>query len=89
MAAADDATPVRDARPDAEIVDLVSRHAGGAEVVGAPWWADSALLHAAGIPTVLFGPRGEGAHAVVEWVEIASLERCLDVYVAVAAELCA
>ena len=43
----------------------------------------------AGIPTVLFGPRGEGAHAVVEWVEIASLERCLDVYVAVAAELCA
>ena len=45
-------------------------------------------LHEAGIPTVLFGPRGEGAHAVVEWVEIASLERCLEVYVAVAAELC-
>jgi acetylornithine deacetylase len=74
---------------DAEIVGLVSLHAGGPEIVGAAFWADSALLHGAGIPTVLFGPRGEGAHAVVEWVEIASLERCLEVYVAVAAELCA
>ena len=57
-------------------------------MVGVPFWADSALLHEAGIPTVLFGPRGEGAHAVVEWVDVSSLERCLDVYVAVAAELC-
>ena len=73
---------------DAEIVDLVSRHAGGPEVVGAPFWADSALLHQAGIPTVLFGPYGEGFHGAVEWVEIASLERCLEVYVAVASELC-
>jgi acetylornithine deacetylase len=75
--------------PEAEIARLVSRHAGAPEVVGEPYWADSALLHAAGIPTVLFGPRGEGAHAAVEWVDVASLERCLDVYVAVAAELCA
>ena len=58
-------------------------------MVGAPWWADSALLYQAGIPTVLFGPYGEGFHGAVEWVEIASLERCLDVYVAVATELCA
>jgi acetylornithine deacetylase len=74
--------------PDAEIVGLVSRHAGGPEVVGVPFWADSALLHEAGIPTVLFGPRGEGLHGAVEWVDIASVERCLEVYVAVAAELC-
>jgi acetylornithine deacetylase len=74
---------------DAEIAVLVARHAGGAEVVGVPFWADSALLHAAGIPTVLYGPRGEGAHAEVEWVDVPSLERCVEVYVAVAAELCA
>jgi acetylornithine deacetylase len=73
----------------AEIAALVSRHAGGPEVVGAPFWADSALLQAAGIPTVLYGPRGEGLHSESEWVDVPSLERCLEVYVAVAAELCA
>jgi acetylornithine deacetylase len=58
------------------------------ELVGVSFWADSALLAEAGIPTVLFGPRGEGAHAEVEWVDVASLEQCLEVYAAVAAELC-
>ena len=75
--------------PDAELVELVSRHAGGPELAGMPFWADSALLAQAGIPTVLYGPRGEGLHGDVEWVDVPSLERCLEVYVAVAADLCA
>ena len=54
-----------------------------------PFWADSALLSAAGIPTVVFGPAGEGAHAVEEWVDLASAERCAEIYSAVARELCA
>jgi acetylornithine deacetylase/succinyl-diaminopimelate desuccinylase-like protein len=70
------------------IVELVRRHAGDGEVVGVPFWADSAVLAGAGIPTVLFGPSGEGAHAVVEWVDLAAAERCLEVYLAVAADLC-
>jgi acetylornithine deacetylase len=75
------------------IVEAVRRHAGavlGAEpdVVGVPFWADSALLAEAGVPTVLFGPRGEGAHAEVEWVEVADLERCVEIVVRVAEELC-
>jgi acetylornithine deacetylase len=74
---------------DEEIVDLVARHAGGPDRIGLPFWTDAALLHAAGIPTVLFGPRGEGAHAEVEWVSLASLERCVGTYLATAAELCA
>ncbi len=74
---------------DAEIVRLVERHAGEPEIAGVPYWADSGLLGDAGIPTVLFGPRGEGAHAEVEWVDVESLERCVDVYVVVAAEWCA
>ena len=74
---------------DAPIAELVSRHAGGPEVVGVPFWADSALLSAAGIPTVVFGPSGEGAHAVEEWVDLASAERCAEIYAAVARELCA
>ena len=78
---------------DAEIVAAVRRHAAaviGAEsgTVGVSFWADSALLASAGIPTVLFGPRGEGAHAEVEWVDVASLEQCVEIYVAVASELC-
>ena len=73
---------------DAEIVQLVRRHAGAPELVGVPFWADSALFAAAGIPTVLFGPRGEGAHAAVEWVDVESAERCRAVYTAVARDLC-
>ena len=79
---------------DEEIVRLVRRHAAdvlGAPpaTVGVPFWADSALLAAAGIPTVLFGPVGEGLHSEVEWVDVASLEQCVEIYSAVAAELCA
>ncbi len=74
--------------PDEPLVELIRRHAGGA-IAGAAFWADSALLAAAGIPTVLFGPRGAGAHTEEEWVELASVERCADVYLAVAEEFCA
>jgi acetylornithine deacetylase len=74
---------------DEEIVALVARHADGSEVIGVPYWADSALFAAAGIPTVVFGPRGEGAHAAVEWVDVASAERCAAVYAAVATDFCA
>jgi acetylornithine deacetylase len=72
---------------DAEIVHLVRRHSEG-ELVGASYWADSAHLAAAGIPTVLFGPLGGGAHASVEWVDLASVARTRDVLVAVARDYC-
>ncbi|HEU4449864.1 MAG TPA: M20/M25/M40 family metallo-hydrolase [Gaiellaceae bacterium] len=75
--------------PDAGIARLVARHAGDPEVVGVPFWADSALLAAAGIPTVVLGPAGEGAHAVEEWVDLASVERCAGIYTEVAREFCA
>jgi acetylornithine deacetylase len=58
-----------------EFVELVRRVAGVGELVGAPFWTDAALIAEAGIPTVLLGPKGEGAHAVVEWVDVASLTR--------------
>jgi acetylornithine deacetylase len=59
------------------------------EVVGVSFWADSALLAAAGISTVVFGPRGAGLHTEVEWVDVASLEQCVEIYGAVASEVCA
>ena len=57
------------------------------ELVGAPYWTDAAALAAAGIPSVLFGPHGAGAHADEEWVEIESIERCTEVLLETIAEL--
>jgi acetylornithine deacetylase len=74
---------------DAEIARLVSSSADRPEVIGVPFWADSALLAGAGIPTVVYGPAGEGAHAAVEWVDLASAERCAELYASLAAEFCA
>jgi acetylornithine deacetylase len=58
------------------------------EVVGVAYWMDMALSNAAGIPTVAFGPSGQGAHADVEWVDIASLETCVQVYLRAAELIC-
>jgi acetylornithine deacetylase len=79
---------------DAELVDVVRRSAASVigvepDVVGVSFWADSALLSASGVQTVLFGPRGEGAHAEVEWVDVDDLERCVEIYAAVAVDVCA
>lgn len=43
--------------------------------VGEPYWMESALWHAAGVPTVVCGPAGGGLHAIDEWVEVAQVER--------------
>jgi acetylornithine deacetylase len=53
---------------DAGIVAVVRAAAGEAlgrepPIGGASYWADAAFIAAAGIPTVMFGPGGEGAHA--------------------------
>jgi acetylornithine deacetylase len=74
---------------DHPLVELVARVAGTQDIVGAPFWTDAALIAGAGIPTVLYGPSGEGAHAEVEWVDLASLERLRDVIERTAAEWCA
>jgi len=69
-------------------VELAGRMAGVSEHAGALFWTDAGLIAAAGIPTVLFGPAGEGAHAAVEWVDVASLERVRDVVLQTALEWC-
>lgn len=67
------------ARPDsgvaAAVTDAYRRVTGSVPAVrGEPFWTDCALLDAAGIDTVLFGVDGGGAHAAVEWVDLASLD---------------
>jgi acetylornithine deacetylase len=56
--------------------------------VGATFWMDAARIGAAGIPTAIFGPRGTGPHADVEWVDLASVQACADVLVDVARRFC-
>jgi len=58
------------------------------EVIGVAFWMDMALSNAVGIPTVAFGPSGEGAHADVEWVDLASLQTCVQVYLRAIELLC-
>jgi acetylornithine deacetylase len=56
---------------------------------GASFWADSALIAGAGIPTALFGPGGEGAHAAEEWVSVRDVESCTRVLTRTAGVFCA
>jgi len=58
------------------------------EKIGVAYWMDMALLNAAAIPSVAFGPSGEGAHADIEWVDLASVETCVRVYIRAAELLC-
>ena len=78
---------------DELIVQVVRRQAtallGRKPAIGSGTaWMDSALLSVAGIPTVIFGPGGEGAHAVVEWADLDQLERCSEVLLSVIKEFC-
>ena len=80
--------------PDAEIVRVL-RAAGEAvlgdapPIVGDHPWMDAAFTAAAGIPTVVFGPGGAGAHAAEEFGDLRSVERCAAVLVETARRLCA
>jgi acetylornithine deacetylase len=59
------------------------------EVIGMTPWMDSAILAGAGIPAVIFGPAGEGAHATEEWVDLESVQRCYEILLATVEEFCA
>jgi acetylornithine deacetylase len=75
--------------PEHPFAAVVAQEAGVREFVGARFWTDAALVADAGIPVVLHGPAGEGAHAEVEWVDLASLERLRETVLRVAARWCA
>jgi acetylornithine deacetylase len=70
-----------DARgPAAELMDLLEAELPAAQAAppartGAPYWMESALWQASGIPAVVCGPAGGGLHAADEWVDLAQLRR--------------
>ena len=50
-------------------------------VTGMTYWSDAAILGAAGIPSVLFGPGGAGLHSKQEHVNIDDVLQCRDILV--------
>jgi acetylornithine deacetylase len=76
--------------PDEPIVQAVQRalDTTGPAPAGVSYWADSAYIAAAGIPTVLFGPDGDGAHAKTEWVSISGTIQCARTLRDTAADFC-
>lgn len=58
------------------------------EEAGVAYWTDAAVFDAAGIPALLYGPGGEGAHAAVEWVDLDSVISCARVLREAALRFC-
>jgi acetylornithine deacetylase len=56
--------------------------------IGDTPWMDAALLQAAGVETVVYGPRGAGAHADVEWVDLQSVYQLAEVLAEAAVTYC-
>jgi acetylornithine deacetylase len=78
---------------DADIVEAIQASAVRAlnhppQIAGVQFWTDAAVLSAAGIPSVLFGPSGSGAHAIEEWVDLSSVKACSEIYLATAMNFC-
>ncbi len=78
---------------DSDIVKIIQAAAGKVlnhppQIAGVQFWTDAAILSAVGIPSVLFGPSGSGAHAVEEWVDLSSVEACAEIYLATAMNFC-
>jgi acetylornithine deacetylase len=78
--------------PDHPLPGMLAAASAGvghaARVVGMTFWTDAAILGAAGIPSVLFGPGGEGLHSTEEYVRMREVESCRDALVALARMYC-
>jgi len=46
---------------------------------GEPFWTDAALVLEAGIPCLLFGVDGAGAHAPLEWATETSIHQVAEI----------
>lgn len=78
--------------PDAPIAAAAAgalrRTTGSAELCGMGFWTDTALLAEAGIPGVVFGPRGRGLHGAEEYVELDSVSVAAEFLRNLAESLC-
>jgi acetylornithine deacetylase len=82
-----------EADPDTSIARTVRHHAESVlghppDIRGEPFWTDCALLQGAGIPCVLFGVDGGGAHAATEWASESSIDALSSILHRILADLC-
>jgi len=85
--------PALEVSEDLDLVRVLreeTRRVAGKEpnLIGAGWWTDAALLNDAGIPTVLFGHSGDGAHAPIEYADFNSLVKMTEVLVRTTVSFC-
>jgi acetylornithine deacetylase len=78
---------------DAPIVGALSRALEdcneNTHIAGMTAWTDAALLNAAGIPAICFGPGDiRLAHAAEEWIPVAEIERATAVLTRLATTWC-
>jgi acetylornithine deacetylase len=60
-----------------------------ASLIGMSAWTDAALLNAAGIPAICFGPGDMGlAHAAEEYIEVREIQMATEVIVSLARSWC-
>jgi len=88
------AQPPSDVAVDTPIVAALSRaiEEGNEKtrIAGMTAWTDAALLNAAGIPAICFGPGDiRLAHAAEEWIPIAEIERATEILARFATSWCA
>lgn len=70
--------------PNSDLPDRIDAAMGGKTKRGAmTYWTDAAILGHAGIPTVIFGPGGEGLHGIDEYVRAEEVLQCRDALVRV------
>ncbi|MBW2434157.1 MAG: ArgE/DapE family deacylase [Deltaproteobacteria bacterium] len=85
--------PAYEISPDQPIVQGVQRAFESTchrmpEFKGSWAWLDSAILAQAGIPTVIFGPSGDGEHAAVEYADVDSVVTTTRVLVQTIMDFC-
>ncbi len=62
------------------VAESAERVLGGpASSRGEPFWTDAGLIFDAGMPCLLIGVDGGGAHADTEWATVASIEQLTDI----------
>lgn len=86
------ARPAYEIREDSSLVQrarkIIANVCGACELSGMSAWTDTALLAAAGIPGVVFGPAGRGLHGAEEYVELDSVARCATALHEIILEFC-
>jgi acetylornithine deacetylase len=85
--------PPSDVEADAPIVralgEALRAQGISTTLAGMSAWTDAALLNAAGIPAICFGPGDMGlAHAAEEYIEVREIQRATEVLVSLARSWC-